>query len=228
MRSLFFTLLALCCAMPCFSQRADVLKAFSKYKIAAAAIDSLNEHYYLHYSFDLKTSIVTEGSEKVYAAQHDLSKPEDARWVLNTVNGGNPSKLDLNTFKKQHAEKIPPPKPDNNSYKIVKDDGKELVISFQYDPASLVSDNEFMGACEITLYFNAEAGRLVKSEAKISESFKIKMFKAEGLHSNVSYQYMEDDKRYLPVKEEVSIVLKLLGREFEMITINEYSNYRKM
>ncbi len=221
------TALSLLLASPVFCQREDVLKAYSKYKIDQPAVDSLHEHYFERYSFNLKTTIVTEGTEKVYQAKHDPSLPAGSQWVLVTVNGGNPSRLDLNTFNKTHSDKIPPPRPDFNTFKVVKDEGGELVISYQYDPASLIQDNDFMKYCVVKLFFSTQTGRLQKMESEIHDTFKIKMFKADHMNSSVTYQYDETEKRYLPLHEEVSIGLKLLGRPLEMITINDYSNYKK-
>ena len=228
MRNFFWSVLVIFWPVALFGQKADILKAFEKYGIHQASVDSLNEHHYLHYSFNLKTTVVTTGSEKTYIAAYDPAKPEDARWALNSVNGGSPSRLDLNTFNKQHSEKIPPAIPDYNTGKVVRDDGKELVISYHYDPASLVADNGFMEACVVTLYFNAQTGRIIRAESEIAESFKVKMFKGDHLSTNTTYQYAEDRKRYLLLREEVSISLRILGRPVEMITINEYSGYKKM
>lgn len=222
-----FVSLGLCLSIAGFAQRAEVEKAYAKYNIDQVAADSIAAHSFLNYAFDLKTSIVTEGTEKTYISRHDPSAPEDAQWMLKSVNGGAPSRLDLNTFKKQHSEKIPAPRPDNSTFSIVKDDGKDLVVSYHYDPASLASDNEFLKACLVTLTFNAKTGRITKSEAEISETFKIKMFKGDHMSSSVTYRYMDDLKRYVPLREEVSVSLKILGKPLEMITVNEYANYQR-
>ncbi|MGE7777198.1 hypothetical protein ACQKLP_20940 [Chitinophaga sp. NPDC101104] len=226
-RKSIFVSLGLCLTLAATAQRAVVLEAYRKYKIDITAADSVAAHAFLHYAFDLHTSIVTEGTEKNYIARHDPSAPEGAQWMLKSVNGGAPSRLDLNTFKKQHSEKIPAPRPDTATFNIVKDDGRELVVSYHYDPASLVPDNEFMKACIITLTFNATTGRLKKSEAEIAETFRIKMFKGDHMSSSVTYQFMDDLKRYVPLREEVSINLKVLGKPLEMITVNEYTNYQR-
>lgn len=226
MKTIFTTWAMLLIACNVFSQRDAVLKAFEKYRIDPTSIDSLTQRHELRFNFDLTTVIVTEGNEKVYKAQHDAGKTGDSAWALKTVNNSDPSGLDHSTFRKQHSEKIPPPLPDNNTFRIIKDDGKSLIISYQYDPASLIDDNKFMQHCTMVLFFDAASGKLLRAEGSIEKSFKIKMFKANYLSSTVTYQYNETIKRYLPLKEEISINLNLLGRAVDMITTNEYSNYR--
>jgi|GEM_PF-1296957 len=209
-----------------FCQRTEVLKVFEKYHIDPTPVDSLTRHNEQQFSFDLKTSIVTDGKEKVYLAQHDARKASDSAWILNTVNGGSPSRADRSNFDKQHSAKIPPLMPDYNTYKIVKDDGKELVISFQYDPNSMIDDNKFMKASIVKLFFDVSQARLLRSESTIDSPFKIKMFKANYMASTITYQLDTSVQRYLPQKEEVAINLNLLGQKVDMITVNEYSNYQ--
>lgn len=227
MRTTLISLILALMAVSGFCQRPDVLAAFKKYKIDPVTIDSLTAHNELRLSFDLVTTIVTESNEKVYKANHVAGNASDSGWHLQTVNNGTPSALDRNTFQKQHNGNIPALMPDTSTYKIVKDDGKELVISFQYDPASMVADNKFMKNAVVKLFFDAPQGRLLRSEGGIDKAFKIKMFKANYMTSTVSYQYQPTIGRYLPQKEEVSVNLSLLGQAVDMITTNAYSNYKE-
>lgn len=221
------TIIMLTYSVTAFCQRSEMLKAFEKYHIDVVPIDSLTSHNELRFNFDLTTRIVTESSEKIYKSSHDATKTGYSAWDLQTVNGGPSSGIDRNTFEKQHNGKIPSLMPDTSTYKIVKDDGKELVVSYQYDPNSMINDNKFMKAALVKLFFDATTGKLLRSEGGIDKSFKIKMFKANYMTSAVSYQFNEAIRRYLPVREEVSINLNILGRAIDMITTNDYSNYRQ-
>ncbi|MBV4355873.1 hypothetical protein [Pinibacter aurantiacus] len=226
-RILIISCLMLSFTVHAFCQRAAVESAFDKYHINRIAIDSLTQHNELRFNFDLITTIVTESSQKIYKAHHDASKTGEEAWALQSVNNGNPSGSDRSTFKKQHDQHIPALKPDTSTFKLVKDDGKELVVSFQYDQTSMIDDNKFMKDCLVKLFFDATTGKLLRSEGSITNSFKIKMFKANYLASTVIYQYNEVIERYLPLKEEVSINLNILGSAVDMITTNEYSNYQQ-
>lgn len=204
-----------------YAQQEAVLQAFSKYKIDRVAIDSLNVHSYLAYPFSLTTTIVTDASKKEYTADYDPTKPAEDRWLLNTVNGSSPSKADRKTFDKLHSEKIPPLRPDSTTFQVLKDDGKELVVSCRYDPASMIDDNHFMEGALLTLYFN-EHGILTHSTGEIAQPFKIKMFRGQSLRSNTTYKYIAADKKYLPLKEEINVQLRILAKPIEMLTVNEY------
>jgi hypothetical protein len=221
------TFILLFVSIGAFCQRNEVLKAFEKYHINRTAIDSLTVHAELRFNFDLTTTIITEGSEKVYRARHDARKTGDSAWTLLTVNNGSASHLDKSTFDKQHNSKIPNLMPDTSSYKIIKDDGKELVVGYKYDPASMIDDNKFMTACQVKLFFDAASGKLLRSEGSIDSPFKIKMFRANYMASTTTYQWEPNTQFYLPLKEEVSINLSILGKAVDMITTNEYSNFQQ-
>ncbi|WP_143305093.1 hypothetical protein [Chitinophaga vietnamensis] len=223
------TLFALCMLLSsaAFSQKSEARKALAKYKIDPHVLDQLSGRHTDGYAFDLKTTTVADGTQKVEIARHDPAKAKEAQWALVSVNGGHPSGDDQSAFRKAHGQHIPPQRPDSNTYKVVKDDGHELVISYQYDPASLVSDNAFLKQSQVKLFFNVQTGRLVRSESAITKPFKIKLFSGERMNSAASYVYMDKEQVYLPVHEEIAITLSLLGRSITMLTKNDYSGYRK-
>jgi hypothetical protein len=210
-----------------FAQRSEVVKVFSKYQIDTAVLSVNSKQNSEAYFFDLTARVVTDGKEKVMVSKYDPTLSEDKRWILLTVNGKTPSKSDLKLFNKQHYSNIPPTRANENTYKVVKEDSNEIVISYRVDTASLIADNKFLGDCDASLYINTKTGRMEKSEIMSTGSFKIKMFNAEGMNSNTTFFYDETDKVYLPLKEEVSLTIKLLGKPLETITINEYTHYKR-
>ncbi len=210
-----------------FAQKATVLEVLKKYHVDTAFLDSNAQQNATRYSFDVKTTLVTDDKKKVSISKYDASQPEGQRWKLISVDGGMPGKTDLNTFRKQHSLNIPTPQADDNTYKIVKDEGGQLVITYSYDPNSLVDDNKFLADCPVTLYINTETSRLERSEMISTKPFKIKLIKADYMNTNFTYSYQEQFKEYLPLKEEVTLNLKLLGRLIETTTINEYSSYTR-
>jgi hypothetical protein len=47
-------------------------------------------------------------------------------------------------------------------------------------------------------------------------------FKATKLTTQVTYQYIEKDKTYVPLNDRVEVVIKMLGKELPMITTDRY------
>lgn len=210
-----------------FSQKSVVTAKLKTYKISPGIIDSFAVHHIDKYAYDLKSNLVLDGTEKVSVGRYDPSLAAEEQWKLISVNGSKPGKGDINTFEKTHNVHIPPPSPDSSSWKIVKEDAKGLVVSFQYLPSTLTEDNSFMADCVITLTFNTATGDLLKSESEIAKPFKIKMFNAKYMNTNATYVKAPDGNTFLPKHEEVTINLRMLGHPVEMVTINDYSNYKK-
>lgn len=207
-------------------QKSTVQEAFRKYGLDAAAIlDSNAKANAARYAFTERSTLVIDATKKVSEAQFDPSLPAGQQWKLVTVNGGTPSAADQKLFNKQHNVVVPAPRPDDASYKLVQEDTGTLVISFYYDPASLIDDNKFLAQCPVTLYINTATRRLQRSEMISTKPFKVKMFKADYMNTNITYQYDEHRHEYLPLREEVTLNLKILGRLSETMTINEYSGY---
>lgn len=200
----------------------SVLQELEKYHINISSINSLTSHPERQFNFKLKTTIVTESNVKAYEAQHYTGKGKDSTWVLMKVNNSDPSAADRAAFEKLYTNQAPPLLIDTSTLQLLKNDGKDLVISYRYDPALMTDANRFMEACVIKLFIDTVNGRL-RAEGNIEKPFKIKMLKANYLSSTTTYVYDKTTKGYLLQKEEVSINLKILGRDIDMITTNEYS-----
>ncbi|MCY1553393.1 hypothetical protein D9M68_898710 [compost metagenome] len=57
------------------------------------------------------------------------------------------------------------------------------------------------------------------------EPVKIKIFTAEKLDLTVSYRYDEALHKYVSVREDLNLLIKLLGQLSPIETISEYSNF---
>lgn len=209
-----------------FGQKAMVLDAFAKYNVDTAILYLNARKNASRYLFDIQNTVVTDENQQTKIGKHDPALPEEERWQLLSVNGKNPTNKQTELFRKSFDPHAPVTRPDESSYKVIKDDGKELVISYAVDQSQLTDENRFMTGFVTTLYIDCKNGRLLKSEMISPGPFKIKVFNADQMNSNISYLYMEAEKLYVPQKEEVLIDLKILGRTAETITTNVYTNYR--
>ncbi len=210
-----------------FAQKSAVIEAFNKYNISTIILDSNAKKNAESYAFTIKSTLVTEGQKKVSDGKYDPAKNGTDRWELTSVNGGSPSKKDRNAFNKEHNQQIPIAMANQDSYKVLKDDSDYLVVSYYYDTATLVPDNMFMKDFPVVLYINKKTGRLERSEVVSPEPFKVKIFKADYMNANTTFVYIEKTNQYLPLKEEITMSIRILGRSAEIITINEYSDYKK-
>jgi len=227
MKNILFIIFTLIISVPGFAQKTAVLDAFAKYNIDTSVLNINARMNAEKYAFDVKTITTIEDKQQINIGKHDPTLPEGGQWLLISADGKNPSDKQVEQFRKAHDVNAPVAKPDEQTYKVVKDDGSSLVISYQPDEASLVEDNKFLKGFITTMYINAKTGRLERSETKSSGPFKIKIFNADQMNSNISYIYIDSQKEYLPLKEEVLIDLKIVGRTAETITTIEYSGYKK-
>lgn len=205
-----------------FAQKDQVMDVFKKYNINEQVLDPNLRDGMEKYAYQLERTITLSGKDKVYQSSYDPSQDESNRWTLSTVNGKKPSKHDINTFNDEHAMKVHF-KVDENTYKVTKDDGNRIEITYQYDPSSLDLDHQFLKDCLITLFINAKTGRLEKSSELNLKNLKIKILKITKLTSDVNYVYNTTNKNYIISNETVTVVIKMLGNEMPMITTNKYT-----
>ncbi|MEX6690567.1 hypothetical protein QTN47_23850 [Danxiaibacter flavus] len=210
-----------------FAQKSAVIETFKKYNISTIILDSNAKQNAADYSYTVHATLITGGQKKVTEEKYHPAKNAAERWELVSVNGGAPSKTDKKLFNKEHNQQIPIAKPDSTSYRILKDDADYLIVSYHYDTSTLVADNNFMKDFPVTLYINKKNGRLERSEVISEEPFKVKVFKADYMMVNTTYIYIEKTDQYLPLQEETTMSIRILGRNAEIITSNEYSNYKK-
>ena len=205
-----------------FAQKDLVLSLLKKYNINEQVLDPNLRDNLEKYAYNMQRTVTLAAKDKVYQSSYDPTQDEAKRWTLSTVNGKKPSKHDINTFNDEHAMKVHF-KVDENTYKVAKDDGNNVEITYQYDPSSLDSDHQFLKDCLITLFINAKTGRLEKSSELNLKNLKIKILKVTKLTSDVTYAYNEANKNYTVANETITVVIKMLGNEMPMVTTNKYT-----
>lgn len=205
-----------------FAQKSIVLDALKKYNVSEDVLGTNLKDNLEKYAHEIQRTVTLNDKDKVYISSFDPNKQEQPQWTLVSVNGKKPSSGDQKAFDKEHNTKTNF-KVDENSYKIVKDDGNTLEISYQYDPASVDSDHSFFKDCLFTLHINAKSGRLEKMTEVNLKDVKIKILKVTSLTTEVNYRYMEKDKIYVPTDNRVVVVIKMLGNELPMTTAEKYT-----
>lgn len=179
-------------------------------------------------SFDYKYTSIASGQKKTTLAKFDATKTGDERWVVLSVNGNTPSANEISTFRKEHRK---PPvagsKIDEASMKVEKETAGQLVISYKLDAATIPPEASFLKDCRNFLTINLESKRLEQLETLSEKPVKIKIIKANKVDVAIRYTYNEQEKRYLPLSEDMNIDVKFLGQEAPIETLSEYSNYVK-
>lgn len=222
MKKIYIVLLLVVVNNVAFAQKEEVLNVLKKYNINTNVLDPNLRDDIEKYQYHLERTVSIAGKDKVYQSSFDPSKDEANRWTLITVNGKKPSNHDVKAFNDEHAIKVHF-KVDENTYKVVKDDGKMIEISYQYDLSSLDSDHQFLKDCLITLFINAKTKLLERSTELNLKNLKIKILKVTKLTSDIAYVYHEKDNTYTINNEMITIVIKMLGNEIPMITTNKYT-----
>jgi len=205
-----------------FAQKSVVIDALKKYNVSEDVLSTNLKDNLEKYAYQMQRTVTLNEKDKVYLSSFDPTKQEQPQWTLVSVNGKNPSSGEQKAFDKEHNTKTNF-KVDESSYKIVKDDGNILQISYQYDPTSVDADHGFFKDCLFTLHINAKTGRLEKMTEVNLKDIKIKILKVTSLTTEVNYRYIEKDKIYVPTDSRVNLVIKMLGNELPMITSEKYT-----
>jgi hypothetical protein len=90
-----------------------------------------------------------------------------------------------------------------------------------------VEDNAFIKDFRVYLTINTQTGKITKVENVNEKPLKIKTFNIPTLNTYSELTWSEADKRYMPKKDNTTMVIKLLGQEATTVTILEYSNFKK-
>ena len=228
MKRILYPLLFVIVGSHAMAQKDVVLNTLAKYKIDESILDPKLRDKPTDISYDLKESVVTEGNEKITLAHYDATKAEDQRWTVISVDDQDPTSTEIKRFLKEHGKPpVPPVKIDDSSYKIDKEDANFLVISFKLDPASLVDDNAFLKDCRSFLTINLKTGKMVKAEGINEKPLKIKIFNVSKLNTYTEFDWIEADQRYLPKRDYINMIIKILGQDANTTTIFDYSNFKK-
>ncbi|MES2653251.1 MAG: hypothetical protein V4663_16040 [Bacteroidota bacterium] len=212
-----------------FAQKSVVEKAFIKYGIDSAILDTKTNQRPENYAFDFKYTSISNGKEAVTLANFDPSKPEAERWTVLSIKGKAPSQSEIKTFRKNHnVPQTAAVLSDQRSYKIEKENADILVISYKQDPSTLPAESAFLKDCRLYMTINLKTKRLEKIQSLNEKPLKIKIFNAEKLDLVITFKYNETEKRYFTESEDLNLIVKFLGQLAPMETISEYSNYKKI
>ncbi|MDQ6482041.1 hypothetical protein [Dyadobacter sp. LHD-138] len=228
MKKIIIQVLTVMIGHQAFAQKDVVVNALAKYKLDETILDEKLRLKPTDYSYDLKETVATEGTQKVILGHYDASKSEDDRWTVISSDDQEPSTTEIKRFKKEHGKApYPPTKIDDSSYKVEKDDAGVLVVSYKVDPASLVADNAFLKDCRLHLTIDTKTSKLIKVESTNEKPLKIKIFNVPVLNSFSELTWNETEQKYFPKKDNINMTIKLLGQEVPTTTILEYSNFKK-
>ncbi len=222
MKKLFISLLMTSIGCVAFAQKSLVLQTLKKYQVSEEVLKPNLKDNLEKYAHEVERTVTFNDKDKVYISSFDPNKQDTPQWTLVSVNGKSPSKGEQKAFDKEHNQKTDF-KVDDNSYKVAKDDGSTLEITYQYDPTTVDSDHGFFKDCLFTLHINPKTGRLERMTEVNLKDLRIKILKATKLTTEVTYQYIEKDKTYVPVNDRVEVVIKMLGNEMPMITTDKYT-----
>lgn len=207
-------------------QKQLVLDAFKNHGLDPAILEPQSVQTPESCSYDLKVTTISTGKEKVVTAHHDADKTGDDRWSVQTVNGKSPNNAAIKAFRKEHGQPVRPSTGiDEATLRIDKETPTQLLISYKVRTAELPSEAAFLKNCRIHLTINLETKRLEQMQTLNEEPVKIKIFTAEKLDLTVSYRYDEALHKYVSVREDLNLLIKLLGQLSPIETISEYSNF---
>lgn len=209
------------------AQKSAVLDAFSKHGIDASILNMENTQEPENFAYDFKQTTITAGKTSVTVAKFDPSSPKEEQWTVVSIDGKTPSKGDINTFRKNQVKPQTASKADDSSYKIEKESGDQLVISYKVDPATIAKDAAFMKDCRSYMTINLKTKKLEQVQALNEKPVKIKILNADKLDLVVKYVKNEEAKRYFPVYQDLNIQAKFIGQAVNVQTTTEFSNYTK-
>lgn len=226
MKAFFISLLLLTGSLNLFAQQSQVLAAFTKHGIDPEILKPSIKQQPTDIAFDYKYTTTASDKQKVTLAHFDPNKSPEERWDVLSVNGKTPSSSEIKKFRKEKS-KVPSKvgEVDENSMRVEKETADQLVVSYKLKVESLPSESAFLKDCINHLTINLKTKRLEKLQCVNEKTVKIKIFNAEKLDLNVLYNYNEQLKRYLPISEELNLVVKFLGQLAPIESLAEYSNY---
>lgn len=227
MKTVFALFLWVISTLNVSAQKPVVLDAFSKHGIDAKILNPDYLQQPDNYTYELKQTTIAAGKETVIDAKFDPSGAKGEEWTVISVNGKNPSKSDINSFRKSQNKESASNKTDDASYKVEKETSGSLVISYKLDAAAIAKDAAFMKDCRFYMTINLGTKELEQVEALNEKPLKIKILNAEKF--DLVQKYIMDDqaKRYFATNQNLNILAKFLGQAVNVQTITEYSNYSK-
>ncbi len=141
------------------------------------------------HSFDVTITSSTDSEMTVEEATYNPTQKKGKRWILLTSNGKDPSKKEINEFKKDHNMKEDEIKAkiDDASWNIESDNDEYLVVSYKYDKSTVHKRHKFLVDIEGKAYFNKNTKLIEKVEYVNTRPTKIKPFNVDKYNMVVNY-----------------------------------------
>jgi len=197
--------------------------------ITDALKDSEADYYFKFRSVTWKPS--SQGMvELIEEGEFNPASPVGERWKLLKINERSPDKKEIkkfskvqNTMKDNINAEI-----DNQTYKIVDDNEKDLVISISYKKETLPKRYEFLSKCSGLAYIDKHRKRLTRIEYRNENPVKVWSYRATGLSFVQYFTFNEDENDYLIDREEMDIEVDDLVTGKSILFDIDYSDYKKV
>lgn len=209
------------------AQKATVFAAFDKHKINHNVLDPKLKAIPKDLSYDVKEVSVTAGKEQEIQASYDPSQSQENKWTVKSVDGRAPKQSEINTFRNKHAEKENSATIDENTLKVESESGDQLVVSYKLNAAELPKEVAFLKDVRTFLTINTKTGKVEKLHSENEASLKVKFVNVSKLTIDLGYNYSSVFSRYLPVKQDMVMIIKFLGQSVSTETTTYYSNFKK-
>jgi hypothetical protein len=212
------------------AQKAEIEQKLKEYGIPHGFFENnLNDENASH-TYKTKTTTVTGTETKIEIGSFDPTLPEGKRWTLISVNGNEPTKKERKQFDKSHnkSDKSDFGEPNDEDWKIVKDDDEFLIIELRYMETNLPHKYKFLAGCKAEVFINKPGKRLTKIEFYNVDPLKIKIFNVSKLDMIISYRLEEGTDTYLIDQENILMDVRLLGQNVEVVETIDYYDYKKI
>lgn len=214
-------------ALTVSAQKSVVSDAFSKHGLDASLLNPESLQQPEDYAYDFKQTTITAGKQTTIVAKFDPSNAKEEQWTVVSVDGKSPSKSEINTFRKNQAKQSSSDLADDASYKIEKESGDYLVVSYKLNPGSIPKDAPFMKDCRSYLTINLKTKKLEQAQVLNEKPVKIKILSADKFDIVTKYSRNDQAKRYFAVNQTLNMQAKFMGQAVTVETTTEYSNYTK-
>ena len=213
-----------------FSQNAEIEKRLSEYGVSDENILNGFGGENSNYTYNAKFTEITTDETNVSLASFDPPKPQGSQWILESINGKVPGKMELKNFNKAHNVQVENPdgKTYESSWEIIKDDDHFFVVGLKYTKSSLPHKYKFLAQCRAEMYVDKDAKQLYKLRFYNEGDLKFKIFKVIKLDMTIVFIQDAENKTYLIKDENIVMDAKLLGQVVEIKVTNEFFDYEKV
>jgi hypothetical protein len=200
--------------------------AAEPHPLAAQALDKLDQFEWDNWSYT-QTTTDAEGTR---IERHDASKPDGERWSLLRINGRAPNGREVESFRKEKAERARRKKEsddrgdvDRSSVRLLTETAQRATFTFRTSVTSDGIEAKFADKIAGTLVVNKDGAWAERFELKNTEAVSpIPGVKVSSFHLTLTFQ------RHAPSKEIVpaGIALSMRGRAFLVKSLDQEQSTR--